>query len=185
MLHAGLDLSRRKIDVCLLSAGGEVVEEFASPLDGDGLVGLARRVGRHGLAVRGVIESMTGSRFVHDRLEELGWDVLIADAAKVKGLAPLACKTDMIDARVLAVLSHRDLVPAIWLPDPRAPRARAGALSPASGQTQVEPEEPRPLDDDHLRAPVPGDRSVRRRRASAAGPSRGAAAVARLDRRES
>lgn len=31
---------------------------------------------------------------------------------------PLACKTDKIDARVLAVLSERDLVPAIWLPDP-------------------------------------------------------------------
>ena len=28
MLHAGLDLSRRKIDVCLLSAAGEIVEEF-------------------------------------------------------------------------------------------------------------------------------------------------------------
>ena len=80
--------------VCLLSAGGEIVEEFASPPDGDGLRGLTRRVGSHGLAVRGVIESMTGARFVHDRLEELGWDVLIADAAKVKGLAPLACKTD-------------------------------------------------------------------------------------------
>ena len=36
MLHAGLDLSRRKIDVCLLSAGGEIVEEFASPPDADG-----------------------------------------------------------------------------------------------------------------------------------------------------
>jgi transposase len=127
MLHAGLDLSRRKIDVCLLSAGGEVVEEFASPPDGDGLGGLARRVGGHGLAVGGVIESMTGSRFVHDRLEELGWDVLIADAAKVKGLAPLACKTDKIDARVLAVLSHRDLVPEIWLPDPRVRREREQA----------------------------------------------------------
>jgi hypothetical protein len=91
MLHAGLDLSRRKIDVCLLSAGGEIVEEFAAAPDGDGLLGLHRRVGGHGLAVRGVIESMTGARFVHDRLEELGWDVLIADAAKVKGLAPLAC----------------------------------------------------------------------------------------------
>jgi transposase len=124
MLHAGLDLSRRKIDVCLLSAGGEMVEEFASPPDGDGLVGLARRVGRHELAVRAVIESMTGARFVHDRLEEHGWDVLIADAAKVKGLAPLACKTDKIDARVLAVLSHRDLVPEIWLPDPRVRRER-------------------------------------------------------------
>ena len=67
---------------------------------------------------------MTGARFVHDRLEQLGWEVLIADAAKVKGLAPLACKTDKIDARVLAVLSQRDLVPEIWLPDPRIRRER-------------------------------------------------------------
>ena len=124
MLHAGLDLSRRKIDVCVLSEHAEVVEEFASPPDADGLAGLARRVGRHELPVRAVIESMTGARFVHDRLERLGWDVLIADAQKVKGLAPLACKTDKIDARVLAILSHRDLVPEIWLPDPRIRRER-------------------------------------------------------------
>jgi transposase len=74
--------------------------------------------------VRGVIESMNGARFVHDRLEEHGWDVLIADATKVKGLAPLACKTDKIDARVLATLSARDLVPEIWLPDPSIRRER-------------------------------------------------------------
>ena len=56
-----------------------------------------------------------------------GWEVEIADALKVKGLAPLACKTDRIDAWVLAELSRRDLVPAIWLPDPtvRAERERA------------------------------------------------------------
>ena len=36
----------------------------------------------------------------------------------MKGLAPLAVKTDRIDSKVLAVLSQRDLVPAIWLPDP-------------------------------------------------------------------
>jgi hypothetical protein len=45
---------------------------------------------------------------------------VIADAQKVKGLAPLACKTDRIDAWVLAELSCRELAPAIWLPDPRA-----------------------------------------------------------------
>jgi transposase len=55
-----------------------------------------------------VIESMTGARLVHDTLEQEGWDVEIADAQKVKGLAPLACKTDEIDSRVLASLSHRD-----------------------------------------------------------------------------
>jgi transposase len=39
----------------------------------------------------------------------------------------LACKTDSIDAWVLAELSPLDLVPAIWLPDPRvrAERERA------------------------------------------------------------
>lgn len=64
---------------------------------------------------------------MHDTLELAGWDVEIADAVKVKGLAPLACKTDRIDALVLAELSRRDLVPAIWLPTPtvRAERERA------------------------------------------------------------
>ena len=42
----------------------------------------------------------------------------------MKGLAPLACKTDKIDSMVLAVLSQRDLVPAIWLPDPRVREER-------------------------------------------------------------
>jgi transposase len=59
--------------------------------------------------VSAAIESMNGARFVHDRLEELGWQVEIADAQKVKGLAPLACKTDRIDAWVLAELSRREL----------------------------------------------------------------------------
>jgi transposase len=122
MLHAGLDLSRKKLDVCVLSDQGEVVGEFAVPPDADGLRGLVRRLGP--VEVCGVIESMTGARFVHDTLEQFGWDVLIADALKVKGLAPLACKTDKIDARVLAVLSFRDLVPEIWLPDPRVRKER-------------------------------------------------------------
>ncbi len=85
MLHAGLDLSRKRIDVCLLSDQGEL----AVPPDLDGLRGLVRRVGlSEGGRVRAVIESMTGARFVHDSLEQLGWEVLIADAQKVKGLAP-------------------------------------------------------------------------------------------------
>jgi hypothetical protein len=82
MLHAGLDLSRRTIDVCLLSSEGEIVDEWASPPDGDGLRGLAARAAMWAPAVRGVVESMNGARFGHDRLEEHGWEVLIADATK-------------------------------------------------------------------------------------------------------
>jgi hypothetical protein len=31
MLHVGLDLSRRRLDVCVLSDEGELVEELAAP----------------------------------------------------------------------------------------------------------------------------------------------------------
>jgi transposase len=124
MLHVGLDLSRRRVDVCLISDQGELVGHFAAPADRDGLYGLTRRVAVYDEPVRGVIESMNGARFVHDELVRHGWEVLIADAQRVKGLAPLACKTDKIDARVLAELSFRDLVPAIWLPTPQLRRER-------------------------------------------------------------
>ena len=113
MLHVGLDLSRRRIDVCVMDDAGEVVEVTTAPPDVDGLRVLA---GRFPSPVRGVVESMTGARFVHDTLESYGWVVEVGDAQRVKALAPLTAKTDRIDARVLAELSVRDLIPAIWLP---------------------------------------------------------------------
>jgi transposase len=169
MLRAGLELSPCRLDVCLLDGHGEVVAEGAVPADADGLRGLAGRLA--GRRVRAVIESMNGARFVHDTLEEHGWEVLVADATKVKGLAPLACETDRIDARVLAELSWRDLVPEIWLPDPSIRRERELArLRVASGAPPHDAEEPHPRHADHLRSPVPGLRPVRSRRPRAARP---------------
>ena len=127
MLYAGLDLSRKRLDVRVLDESGATVLETFAPPDVAGLQGLTWRVAEFGPDVVAAIESMNGARFVHDELERAGWSVEIADALKVKGLAPLACKTDRIDAWVLAELCRRDLVPAIWLPDPtvRAERERA------------------------------------------------------------
>jgi predicted NBD/HSP70 family sugar kinase len=60
MLHAGLDLGRNRLDVCLLSDDGEIVDEFRWPADADGLV---RHVTlKHSEPVRAVIEAMTGAR---------------------------------------------------------------------------------------------------------------------------
>jgi transposase len=96
-------------------AAGQAVAVAA---DADALRGLARRVADDGERVRATVEGMTGARFVHDQLDLAGWDVLIADAQRVRGLAPLAAKTDKIDAYVLAELTRRALVPEIWLPTP-------------------------------------------------------------------
>ena len=125
MLHAGLDLSRRRLDVCLLDEEGNQLDQLICAPDGEALKIFAGRVDElHGGPVSAVIESMTGARFVHDTLECCGWHVEVADAEKVKGLAPLACKTDRIDSMVLATLSQRDLVPSVWLPDPRVREQR-------------------------------------------------------------
>ena len=126
MLYVGLDLSRKRLDWQALLPDGDRAAIGAVPPDRDGLAALARRLGdREG--VLAVIESMSGARFVHDELERAGWDVRIADAVKARGIAPLACKTDTIDTWVLAELARLELVPEIWLPDPRvrAERERA------------------------------------------------------------
>ena len=71
--------------------------------------------------------SMNGARFVHDQLELAGWPVAIADAQKVKGLAPLPARPTGSTPGCSPELSRRDLVPEIWLPTPgvRAERERA------------------------------------------------------------
>src|SRR5687767_14713832 len=118
MLHAGLDLSRKRLDVCVVDEGGETVATLAVSPDADALRRLVADLAALGQPVTAAIESMTGARFVRDELVALGWDVAIADAQRVRGVAPVATKTDRIDAWVLAELSRRDFVPAIWLPGP-------------------------------------------------------------------
>jgi transposase len=83
------------------------------PADMDGL---ARLVHKLGPDVRGCVEMMSGAVWVRERLRACGWEFQIADARKVKAIAPLACKTDRVDARVLAELARRDLVPELWVP---------------------------------------------------------------------
>ena len=127
MLYAGLDLSRKRLDVHVLREDGTTALVTAVSPDTDALRTLARRVSAEGEPVRATIESMNGARFVHDSLEFAGWEVLIADAQRVRGLAPLAAKTDKIDARVLAELTRRALVPEIWLPTPEVRQERERA----------------------------------------------------------
>ena len=127
MLYAGLDLSRQRLDVHVMDQEGSPVEVTAVHPDADALRTLAAVVSRRGQPVTAVIESMNGARFVHDQLERWGWDVAVADGARAKGLAPLTAKTDKIDAKVLAELARRDIVPEIWLPDPSVREARERA----------------------------------------------------------
>jgi transposase len=110
--YLGIDWGTRKAAWCAIGDHGEMVEGAISA-DEDGLSKLV-----HGLGpdVRGCVEMMSGAVWVRDRLAACGWEIQIAEPRKVKALAPLACKTDRVDARVLAELVRRDLVPEVWVP---------------------------------------------------------------------
>jgi transposase len=121
MQHLGIDWGTRRAAWCALDERGEVAGEGFIPADEDGV---ARLVVELGPEVRGGVEMMSGAVWVRDRLQAAGWTIEIANARKVKAVAPLACKTDRVDARVLAELARRALVPALWVPalDERALR---------------------------------------------------------------
>src|ERR671920_1754576 len=123
MEYVGIDWAYRRAAWCALGEGGAVSGEGVVAADEDGL---ARLVVTLGSDVHACVEMMSGAIWVRDQLAAVGWQVQIAHARKVRDIAPLACKTDKVDARVLAELCRRDLVPALWLPslDDRALRER-------------------------------------------------------------
>jgi transposase len=123
MQYLGIDWGTRRAAWCAIDEHGSV-REGAVAADQDGLARLALTLGAGG--VRGCIEMMSGAVWVRDQLAAVGWEIRLADARKAKAIAPLACKTDRVDARVLADLVRRDLVPEVWVPslEERANRER-------------------------------------------------------------
>lgn len=113
MEYVGIDWAYGRATWCARRATGEIVGEGQIPADADGLLHL---VGCFGAEVKACVEMMSGAVWVRDQLATAGWHVEVADARKVKALAPLTAKTDKVDARLLAELARRDLVPALWIP---------------------------------------------------------------------
>ena len=123
MNYVGIDWAYGRAAYCAMGEGGEIKAEGLISADEDGLAKLVLGLGTEAKAA---LEMMSGAVWVRDRLTDAGWEVQVAHARKVRDVAPLACKTDKVDARVLAELRRRELVPELWLPSPddRALRER-------------------------------------------------------------
>jgi hypothetical protein len=112
MNYVGIDWAYGRAAWCALGDAGAIEGEGLIPADEDGLARLALKLGPE---VKACVEMMSGAIWVKDQLELAGCSVQVAHARKVRDIAPLACKTDKVDARVLAELCRRELVPAVWV----------------------------------------------------------------------
>src|SRR3954469_23705754 len=109
----GIDWATRRARWHAVTAAGALIDEGWTPADEDGLGILVGHLGPEAVAC---LEMMSGAAWVRDRLMGAGWIVQIADARKAKAVGSLAAKTDKLDARVLAELARRDLVPQVHVP---------------------------------------------------------------------
>lgn len=67
-----------------------------------------------------VLEATRNWTVMHDWLEEIMDDVVLANPLKVKAIAEAKIKTDKIDSNILADLLRVDMIPTAHVPSPRA-----------------------------------------------------------------
>jgi transposase len=106
----GWDLGDRRIAVCVLSAGGEIVAEESMANTRACIVAFAQRW--PGALM--VMETGTHSPWISRLLESLGHRVLVANARKLRAISTSVTKSDEEDARMLARLGRAD--PALLSP---------------------------------------------------------------------
>src|SRR5205809_3604371 len=116
MLYAAIDIHKQAFPAAVLDPdSGEVVEErFAADRDG-----LARWAEQWRGRVEAVaIEATTGWRWVWRELVERGFEVRLAEPVQTRALLGRrrSTKTDRLDARWLARLLAKEMLPESWIP---------------------------------------------------------------------
>src|SRR6266540_2570226 len=116
MLYAAIDIHKHVFQAAVLDPGsGEVVEKRFSA-DRESLRSWAELWRGRVQAV--AIEATTGWRWVWRELTEQGFDVRLAEPVQARGLLGRrrSAKTDRLDARWLARLLAREMLPESWIP---------------------------------------------------------------------
>ncbi|MGH9025837.1 MAG: IS110 family transposase [Acidimicrobiia bacterium] len=116
MLYAAIDIHKHVFQAAVLNAEtGEVVEARFSA-DRESLARWAERWQDRLEAV--AIEATTGWRWVWRELAEQGFDVRLAEPVQSRALLGRrrSAKTDRFDARWLARLLAKEMLPESWIP---------------------------------------------------------------------
>src|SRR6516162_3989104 len=123
-LTIGLDLGDRSSCYCVLDENGEIIREQKIPTTPEGMQQAFGKMARSRIAM----ETGTHSPWVSRVLTELGHEVIVAHAQKVRLIVKSRRKDDRLDARTLARLARIDPEPGATsqCPGPAAPGGDPG-----------------------------------------------------------
>jgi transposase len=101
----GIDLGDRQHEVCVIDHEGEIAETRSIGSDRDALRSLAKKYPQ----VRVIIECGAQSPWISRFLTELGMEVVVANARKVRAIWDQDFKSDQRDAEMLARIGRLDV----------------------------------------------------------------------------
>lgn len=113
MITLGIDHHKRYSQVAALNENGTIVMNVKVNNCRESFETLLSELGE---PCEAVLESGYAWGPTYDLLDELGVDVTLAHAQKVRAIADAKIKTDSIDAQTLARLLQADLIPEVHVP---------------------------------------------------------------------
>jgi transposase len=117
----GLDVHKRFIQVCALSADGKQRKDLRIGASRVEVEAFARTLRRRD---RVVLEATFHTWALHRILARRVGQVVVANPLQVKAIAHAKIKTDKVDAHILAQLLRADLIPEVQMPDAATWRLR-------------------------------------------------------------
>lgn len=113
MLNVGVDLAKRKSQIAVKDENGNLHSECKLPNRKENFVKFIKSLDEE---VRVVCETGNKCFWLTDILQEMGVEVKVANAYKVKLIAEARIKTDKVDARILADLLRTNFIPEVYVP---------------------------------------------------------------------
>jgi len=125
MKYVGVDLHKKSISICVMVLEGRkrkvVARKRLDCQDVEGICRFFRELGPFQV----VVEATASYEWFVELVEKLADRVVLAHPKKLRVIAESKCKTDKIDARILAEFLAMDMIPEAYRPTPRQREHRA------------------------------------------------------------
>src|SRR5213595_1690456 len=121
-VYVGIDVHRKRSQVAVIDADGEVLANRNVPNGAEPILGM---IGGLPPGTPAAFEAGFGTGWLVELLEDYGFDPHLVHPLRCKAIASARLKNDKAGAAILAQLLRADLLPEAWIAPPQVRQLRA------------------------------------------------------------
>src|ERR1051325_8256006 len=111
-VYVGIDVHRKRSQVAVIDAGGEVLANRNVPNGAEPILGV---IGGLPTGTPAAFEAGFGTGWLVGLLEDYGFTAHLVHPSRCNAIASARLKNDKVDAAILAQLLRADLLPEAWI----------------------------------------------------------------------